>query len=249
MGNPVDMKESLRLIEGFAIPTRPMIMLEALKTQNSFVQNIEEVTAIILQDMALSALVLSSANNLLTGYNRKVNSIECAIILLGQEKLRDITHELFMTARITGKDSLKQKIRMKGVRTAKLLVWLAQEMAVFSPHCKNGNLPEIPVDEIYTVGLFHDCGQLVFLQHFSDYPHRMAERDKTSQSLEEAETELYQTNHAVLGSLLCNAWKLPRLLAQIIASHHHMNGFSVGKPVKDRKFAMMHALLFFCGIY
>lgn len=244
MGNPVDIKESLRLIEGFAIPTRPLIMLEALKTQNTFVQNLEEVTSTILHDMALSALVLSSANTLLAGYNRRVNSIECAVILLGQEKLRDITHELFMTARIAGKDSLKQKICLQGVKTAKLMVWLVQEMAVLSPHYKNSTLPEIPADEAYVVGLFHDCGQLVFLQHFSDYPHRMAERDKISQTLEDAETEMYQTNHAVLGSLLCNAWKLPKLLAQIIGAHHHIEAFAVGKAVKDRKFVAMHALLF-----
>ena len=238
------MKDSLKLIEGFTIPTRPTVMLQAIKTQNAFVPDPRDVTAIILQDMALAATVLQTANTLLAGHTRQVHAIECAIVLLGQEKLREITQELFMTARITGKGSLMQKVRAQGVRTARVLAWVSQEIVTLSPSYKNKNLPILSANEAYVVGLLHDCGQLVLLQRFPDYPTLMANRDTETQTLEDAETEHYQTNHAVLGALLCEAWKLPKSLAQVIKAHHHIDVFAVGKPIKERKFAVMHALLF-----
>lgn len=244
MGNKVNIKHSRRLIKGFNIPTRPIVMLDAIKAQNTFVQNPKEVTATIILDMALAATILQAANTLLAGYNRKVNSIECAIVLLGQEKLRQITQELFMSAGITGKNSMKQKVRSQGVRTARVLAWLSQEMLAISPHFKNGNLPIVPADEAYVAGLFHDCGQLVLLQRFPDYPNLIKDRDKKTKTLEEAEMEQYQTNHALLGSLLCDAWQLPKPLTQVIEAHHHIEAFAVGKPIKERKFVVIHALLF-----
>lgn len=244
MGNKVTIKNSLKLIKGFTIPTRPVMMLEAIKAQNTFVQNPKEVAATILQDMALAATVLQTANTLLAGYNRKVDSIECAIVLLGQEKLRKVTQELFMSATITGKDSLVQKVRHQAVRTAKVLAWLSQEMATCSPNFKNETLPIVAADEAYVVGLFHDCGQLVLLNRFPDYPNLIAERDKATETLEEVEMEHYRTNHALLGSLLCHAWQLPKPLTQVIEAHHHIEAFAAGKPVKARKFAVIHALLF-----
>lgn len=243
MGNRLNLKESQKLIRGFSIPTRPNVMLEISKTQNNFVQNRVEVTAILLRDMALAAHILRAANTQLTGYNRRVESIECAMVLLGQEKLREIAHELFLSATITRKESWMQKMRVHSVRAAQILSWLSQSLPLISPHFDNGNLPVVPYDEAYVTGLFHDCGKLVLLQRFVDYPNLLtADRNSTHQTLESAEAERYQTTHALLGSLLCNAWQLPKPLVHVIEAHHYLDAFA-GRPVKERKYMVLHAMV------
>ena len=244
MGSKVNIKNSRKLIAGFTIPTRPTVMLEAIKAQNSFIQNPRKLTATILQDMTLAATVLQTANTLLASYNRKVSSIECAIVLLGQERLRNIIQELFMSSKMAGRNSPVQKVRIGAVRVAHIMSWLVQEIVTISPNYKNGTLPIVPADEAYVIGMFHDCGRLVLLNRFPDYPDLVTGLDKKIQTLEEAEMDRYQTNHALLGALLCDAWKLPKTLTQIIETHHHIDAFAVGKPIKERKFAVIHALLF-----
>lgn len=243
MSNRLNLKESQKLVRGFSIPTRPTVMLEISKAQNYFVQNMVEVTAIIVRDMALAAQILRAANTLLTGYNRKVESIECAMVLLGQEKLREIAHELFLSATIARKESWMQKMRTTSVRAARILSWLSQALPLYSPHFNNGNLPVVPYDEAYLAGLFHDCGKLVLLQRFVDYPNLLtADRNSSHQTLESAEAERYQTTHALLGSLLCTAWQLPKPLVHVIEAHHHLDAFS-GRPIKERKYLVLHAML------
>ncbi|MBF0582891.1 MAG: HDOD domain-containing protein [Magnetococcales bacterium] len=214
-----------------------------MKTQNAFVQNPVQVTAVILRDVAISVQILQAANTLLGGYNRKVESIECAMVLLGQDKLREITHELFLSAAITRKESWMQKMRAKSVRAAHIMSWLSQEICLLSPHFKNGNLPAVPHDESYLVGLLHDCGKFVLLKRFADYSDLLSETaNERNQSLESVEAEQYQTTHALLGSLLCNAWQLPKPLVQLIESHHHQDVFA-GRPISERKYVVLHALL------
>lgn len=238
-------KESIKLVKGCTIPTRPTVMLDVIKAQNRFAANPSEVIKIILEDMALSASVLQASNTLLSGYNRKVGSIECAVALLGQDKLREISQELFLSAGLIQKGSQMQTLRHQGVKTAQLMAWLCKEMVDISNNYRNGHLPLIPEDEAYVVGMFHDCGKIVLLQRFGDYENLLTQHNpKSEQTLEELENASYQTNHSLLGSLLCESWQLPKPLTQIIKNHHQLEPFASGKPIQDRKYAVMHALLF-----
>ncbi|MBF0162387.1 MAG: HDOD domain-containing protein [Magnetococcales bacterium] len=242
MGSRLNQKESHRLVRGFTVPTRPSAMLEALKTQQVFVQNPQAVAAAVLQDVALAAQVLQAANVQLTGYSRKVESIEVAMVLLGQDKLREITHELFLSVEIARKESTMQKMRIKSVRAGRILSWLSQELATLSPGFLNGHLPGISPDEAYLLGMFHDCGQWVLAQRFADYGEVLAVERPEGQTLESLEEERYQTSHAALGALLGEAWQWPKPLIYIVEAHHRLDAFA-GRPVRERKYGVLHAML------
>ncbi|MEO5362404.1 MAG: HDOD domain-containing protein [Magnetococcus sp. DMHC-8] len=244
MGDRLNLKLSHRLVRGFSLPTRPPEMLEAIKTQSAFVQTPPEVMAVIVRDLALAARILQAANTLLTGHNRQVGSIESARVLLGQEKVREITHELFLEVDIARKASWMQTQRLRAVRAARLTAWLAREVTRLSPGIQSGHLPVVPHEEAYVLGLFHDCGKMVLLRHFADYPDLLTqERDVTRQPLEALEMAQYQTHHAVLGGLLAESWQLPRPLVHLIETHHQPDTFA-GRPVSERPYLLLHAILF-----
>ncbi|MEO5352095.1 MAG: HDOD domain-containing protein [Magnetococcus sp. XQGC-1] len=225
------------------MPTRPTVLLAAVKSQNLFVQSLPEVTEIVLRDMALSARMLQAANTLLPECSRKVESIECALALLGQDRVREVTHELFLSAEITRRESGMQKMRTKGVRAARVVAWLSGALPPISPPLQSGNLPVVPYDEAYVAGLFHDCGQLVLLKNCPEYAELLtAERSETGQTLEEMEEACCQITHAQLGALLCDAWQLPKSLVYLVEAHHRPDAFA-GRPVRERKYAVLHAML------
>ncbi|MBF0185719.1 MAG: HDOD domain-containing protein [Magnetococcales bacterium] len=239
----LDLREANRLVKRFAMPTRPTVILQAVKVQNQFVPDPQRVRATIERDIALLAQVMQAANTRVPGYERSVESLECAIVLLGQDRLREATQDLFLMAEMARRESWTQQLRLKSVHAATLAAWMARQVAERSPGCKSGYLPYVTADEAYVAGMLHDCGQLVMLRHFSDYPQLL---DVTTRpigvSLEMAEMERYQMTHALLSALLCELWQLPKPLVYTIEGHHQTDAFA-GRPVKERKYMVLHAIL------
>ncbi|MBF0098909.1 MAG: HDOD domain-containing protein [Magnetococcales bacterium] len=243
MGATLDLKEANRLVKRFAMPTRPTVILEAVKLQNQFVADPEQVRATIMGDIALLAQVLQAANSRVVGHERRVESLQSAIVLLGHDRLREATQDLFLTADMARRESWTQRLRVKSVRAAFLAAWMAEQVAVRAPHCMGGQLPLVAADEAYVAGMLHDCGQLVLLRHFEDYPQLLAvETRPLGVSLEMAEMERYQLTHALLSALLCELWQLPKALVYTIEGHHQTDAFA-GRPIKERKHMVLHAIL------
>ena len=128
MNDKAHEKQLLKWIKDFSVPTRPTVMLRAMRAHSAFVPNPKEIRAIILRDMALAVTVLKGANTLLTGYDRRVDSIDRAIVLLGQERLRHVVQEFFLSARVARKESWMQRVRTQAVHVARIMGWLSQEM-------------------------------------------------------------------------------------------------------------------------
>ncbi|WP_193771308.1 HDOD domain-containing protein [Candidatus Magnetaquicoccus inordinatus] len=239
----LDLKEANRLVKRFVMPTRPTVILQAVKIQNQWMADPRQVRATIVRDVALVAQVLQAANTRLPGYQRQVESLESAIVLLGQDRLREATQDLFLTAEMARRESWTQNLRVKSIRAGALASWMAGQIAERSPGCQSGYLPIVPPDEAYVAGLLHDCGQLVMLRHFADYPQLLDVAARPlGVSLEMAEMERYQMTHALLSALLCELWQLPKALVYTIEGHHQTDAFA-GRPVKERKYMVMHAIL------
>lgn len=76
-------------------------------------------------------------------------------------------------------------------------------------------------EELYTIGLFHDCGMLLMMQHFPDYKTLLSQANNTPDRPVTAwEDERYGLNHTDLGFLISVSWYLPPTLCHVVASHH-----------------------------
>jgi len=98
----------------------------------------------------------------------------------------------------------------------------------------------VPVDMLYSIGLFHDCGvPLLALKHqnYSQLLQKAKSLGSNSIALEE---KYYKTNHATLGYYVASSWNLPKEICQLIAQHHDLGylGF-----VKDQQAQLIYAVL------
>lgn len=81
--------------------------------------------------------------------------------------------------------------------------------------------PKLSRDEAWTAGLLHDVGKLVFAAMFDEQAIELAEyarRHKITYAM--AETQLGLPCHARLGRVLCERWRLPPIIGQVIELAH-----------------------------
>lgn len=245
MANNASLKMTRKLISGMTIPSRPTVMLEVIKGQNTFAPDLQKVADVISRDVVLSSRILQEANTTLPGLKRKVASIEQAVMLLGLTHVRKVVTSLFLSASLVGKAAAINRLRHRCSEVARVAAAVADELPRVSAACLSGYLPAIPPDEAYALGLFHDCGLSMLMQKFADYEGFYEEvRKEGRTSLIKAEDDRFRTNHCLVGYLLCEQWKLPRAICDAIRDHHRFTDFvKPGKKVKDRRTLTLQAIL------
>lgn len=245
MAKKPDLKGTRKLVKDMAIPTRPTVMLEVIKAQNTFAPDLQKVATVISRDVVLASRVLQAANSDLPGLKRRVASIEQAVMLLGLARIRSLITSVFLNTALIGKGGSLQKLRHRCADVARVMGYLAQELPKLAAPFQSGYLPHIPPDEAYALGLFHDCGLSILMQKFADYEGFYEDIQKESPiGLVAAEDDRYHTNHCVVGFLLCESWNLPKHLCEVIRNHHKIADFTrPGKKSANRRTMTLHAVL------
>lgn len=238
MVKKADLNRTRKLVKGLEFPSRPTVMLEVMKATNSFAPDQRLVADIIRRDIVLASKVLEEANSNLPGYKRRIASVEQAVLLLGLPRVRAVVTQLFLSASLVGKDSPMQKLRHRCVAVGRVAARVAQSLPRVSPAFQSGYLPAVDPEEAYLLGMFHDCGISLLFQKFADYESFFNEaRESGGQTtLLGAERRQYQTDHSLIGYVLCEQWQLPPHLCEVIRDHHQLRGFAkAGKKVANRR--------------
>ncbi len=208
-------QEAEKVIATLAIPPRPTVVTGMMEEQSRDEPDLGRIAQLIASDVGISAAVLKTVNSPLYGLKRKATSIDQAVSMLGLNNVAALVTSLTLRHSIPA-DGL-DRFWDEAARTALLMAFLAQYL---------GNVPR---EEAYMFGLFHDCGIPLLVTRFPNYKEtlRLAnaamERDFTA-----VEDERHHTNHAVVGGLLAANWHLPRHLRDAIRLHHDLQAFQSG---------------------
>ncbi|CAK0751833.1 putative HDOD domain-containing protein [Gammaproteobacteria bacterium] len=204
-----DEDTTTKLLKGIVIPSQPSILQNAMAEKQQEYPDLRKIAAIVSKDVALSAAMLRAANSPAFALRNKVSSIPTAVMLLGTRNVMSI---------ITGL-SLRMTLSKGGMKlehfweitsdTAVVCSVLAQKFHVMNP------------DQAYMLGLFHDCGIPLMMQHFKDYSEVLQKESvDTEASITEIEDRCFNTNHAVIGYLIARSWGLPDKIRETILFHH-----------------------------
>lgn len=161
-------------------------------------------------DPMLSLRILKMANSPIYSSARSIACINDAVRLVGNRTIYEIVL-------VCGtKDAFAKEIRHSHIgrdnwHHSVATALLAREISIML------NLRGI--EEAFTCGLLHDIGSILFLrvdktlyEHiYNIYP--LAERIQ-------AEKEAFGVDHAELGAMIANEWKLPDPVCQTILHHH-----------------------------
>ncbi|MBU2623362.1 MAG: HDOD domain-containing protein [Proteobacteria bacterium] len=212
---PDDIQRSIRMIRPI-----PQIALKIIRMMNVGNYNMNEVAGEIKKDQIITAAVIRLCNSSYFGLREKIDSINRALILIGEKHLFKMIVSASLEQSFSnvehGYSLCKGGLFQHSLGTAVV----SEELARFTGVVQ----PEIA----YTAGLLHDIGKVVLDQYISSiytFFYRRTQIDMVE--IVEAEKETLGFTHTEAGSLLGESWSLNDRLIDTIRHHHHPEHASV----------------------
>lgn len=207
------------------LPTTPRILQEALDLLNNPMSNNHNLAKSISKDQGLVAKILMIANSPLLGLQRKVTTIEYAILVLGYNEIKNIVSVLSVI------ESFKNK-------TDKYLSQKEFWVHSFLTGATSRRLAEdfdFPNEgEAFIAGFLHDLGISVmhkfFHSNFIEILNQVKEQNVTYQ---EAEINILGMTHQQIGNYLIQRWNFPDQLCDAILNHHNPENSVNSKPLSS----------------
>jgi putative nucleotidyltransferase with HDIG domain len=174
---------------------------------------LREIAEKVRMDQVLSAKVLRLCNSAFIALRKKVDSIDQALIMLGEKQILrlvvSISLERFFFDSGRGYSLCKGGLYYHALGTALVAEMLAKFSGKASPSIA------------YTAGLLHDIGKVVLDQYmvpaFLDF-YRRTHTDGVA--LTDVEREMFGLDHTEAGRKLAERWSLPQNLIDTISQHH-----------------------------
>lgn len=203
------------LVRNLAIPPRPEIVNVLFEEMSRDEPDLARVGQKIAADVGLAAAMLKVANSPLFGGSGRARSVYQAIDLLGMRNVSSIATGLVIRHSLGGgKNAALERFWDTAEKVAMICAYLAKA------------LRGIPVDEAYTLGLFHDCGIPLLMARFPSYRETLARANRAAdRSFFSVEDEGIGTNHGAVGYFLARSWSLHDDLCNAIRWHHDPDVF------------------------
>jgi HD-like signal output (HDOD) protein len=197
-------------IRSLAIPPRPEIVSVLFQEMSRDEPDLQRITRQISADVGLASAMLKVANSAAFGRETKARSVSQAISLLGTRNVSSIATGL----------AIRQSIGGGGQAGMERFWDTAEKVAMICSYLARA-LRGIPVEEAFTVGLFHDCGIPVLMGRFPKYRETLARANcAVDRSFFAVEEEDIGTHHGAVGYFLARSWNLHDDLSMAILRHH-----------------------------
>lgn len=184
--------------------------------------SLEEVADLIAYDQALTLQLLRAANSVASASATPVGNVREAVIRMGTAQV------LSLAVASGARPFLLPGIPAYGLAEGALWRHSVAAAAAAEAMQESGELDLPP--ETFTSALLHDVGKLVLARFLTPEILAFIRRAQAVEHCErlDAEAELLEVDHAELGGLVAQHWKLPPRVVQGITYHHHPErGFDV----------------------
>jgi putative nucleotidyltransferase with HDIG domain len=200
-----------------------------------------DLAEIIQYDEVITANVLKICNAAYFGLPRKVSSLDEALVVVGNDVLKDII--------VTSSSAKFYKGAVgEGYRLEEGELWRhSVAVGIMAKYLAKRRVPGIDPGNAYTAGLLHDIGKR-FLSSFvaDDFKQIMFKVVKEHCTFVEAEKEIIGVSHAELGGMILSQWEFPSDMEQAVKEHHDPEVLG-GNPLSAIT-ALSNALVITMGI-
>jgi HD-like signal output (HDOD) protein len=204
-------------LQRIVIPPCPELLARLRQAMAQAEPDLAEVAAIAGQDVAMAATLIRRANGPLQAVAQPVSTVGQAMNRLGlQETARVMTEFLAQRAMPVNHPQL-QRFWERSSRRATAMAFIARQLPGLSP------------DLAHTFGLFCHVGMPVLLQCVRGYGGTLVEADaRIDRSPVATENANHQTDHAVVGALVCRVWHFTPHLVAAVRLHHDLDALGDG---------------------
>ncbi len=216
-------KIELVLSNIYNLPVLPRAIQESLELLDEPSVSVPSLSCIISKDQGLVTKILTIANSPLYGLQRKVTSIDFAVMVLGFNELKNIILVLSLV------ESFKNK-------TDKYLdqkeFWLHSYLTGCAAKRIAEDLDFPNEGEAFVAGFLHDMGVTVLHKYFhSKFIEIFDIVESGGRGFNMAEFEVLGMNHEQIGFYLAQRWNFPEILCEAILHHHNPEGSSLNRAL------------------
>ena len=196
---------------GFVVPSRPEILVKIQTVVDDPEANITQLARLVATDIGLSSTILKTINSPLYGMSRTISDIQQAVMLLGAKSVGVLVTALLLRTSFKGKAAITfERLWEDSALVAETMVFIGQNIK-----------DKIPPENLYSAGLFHDCGIAAMSIKFDDYRQTLQQANTDySRNPVSFEDERYRCNHSQVGYFVASSWALPRDLCEVVLTHH-----------------------------
>jgi len=192
----------------------PQTVSQLMEIVESETATIEQMESLINADPVLCGKILQVANSAYYGLARQVSSIRGALMLLGVHAIRGIAISVAMVSALrVGRVVCEAEQRLW--RHAFVCAGYAHGIAQASRWGLR------VAEDAYVAGLLHDIGSLLLLTRFpAQYRPLLELANQAPEQFLERELHTFGCDHADVGAMIADHWRLPERIVQAIAHHH-----------------------------
>ena len=232
------LEEILSLVKH--VPPFPKVAMRVTEMLQNPEVTVSELAEVIQFDPVITANVLKICNASYFGLPRKVSSLDEALVIVGNDILKDIiitssSARFYKGAAGEGYKLEQGELWRHSVATG----IMAKELVKHIPAVNSGTA--------FTVGLLHDIGKR-FLSSFvaDEFKKIMSKVLADGCSFVEAEKELLGASHAELGGMILNQWDFPKEMELAVLQHHDPDALE--KDPLTAVVALANALVISMGV-
>jgi HD-like signal output (HDOD) protein len=207
------MKEMVSRIE--SLPSLPDIYARLQSVMASPDVSVDQVGAIIEQDMAMSAKVLQLVNSAFFGLFQRVESPARAVALLGLETIKGLVLgvQVFSSMKngspLFSLNNLMEHSMAVGACARKIAAAETDDKTL--------------IDHSFIGGILHDVGKLILTSRMREqFDQAILLAQEQHCSLREAEMQIFHTAHDSVGAYLIGLWGFPVPVVEAIGFHHRV---------------------------
>ncbi len=210
--------EKIRLLENIEAPrdllSLPETLVRVLEAVSSEESSPDHIAAIILKDPSLTARTLKMANSSYYCRTTAIKTVHQAVMVLGANAVKCIALSVSVFSPPKGQAAEVEMFRQFYFHSLGVAI-LSREIAMKIGYSN--------AEEAFVGGLLHDLGKLHIMQHYPQISLEIGALVDRGEDVIDAERKYFDVDHAELGSIIANRWRLPETLQRTVCRHHHLS--------------------------
>jgi len=204
--------EILKLVE--KMPAFPQAVTRVLELTAKAECSPKELVQVIEHDPIMTVKILKLVNSAFYGLPRPINSINHGVVYIGINTIKNLALSIAAIGMLPKKTSIDFDMD-------EFLLHSLGVGAVAKKLAGRLGFNDKDAADFFIAGLLHDFGKVVLAQFKGEeFQQALQLAGSGNISLAAAEQSIFATDHAQIGGLLAETWKLPPNLIDSIRFHH-----------------------------
>lgn len=199
------------------MPAFPSSVNQILELTSDINSSPKDLIQVIEHDPVLTLKILKLVNSAYFGLSREVTSIKKSVVYIGLNSIKNVAISIAAIGVLPTK-------KIAGYSVSQFLVHSLNTATLSRLVAKYKGVAETDLGDYFVTSLLHDIGQLALAQFMSEqFVSAFNQAREKKIPIQLAEKHFIGEDHAEVGAMLAQKWKLPENLIHCIRFHHRLH--------------------------